>query len=253
MRTICVGLLFVFATAALAETPTCPPNYSYSGFTQPAQWRYVEDWECDPVEFPLQSPINIAGTFNEQRDKPITITYQPMLLTVKNSGHDFRVMPTLLNTISVDDIESATLDNFHFHTPAEHTILGQARLDGEIHFVHKDDKTGRTIVIAILLRAIGANNNVKLQPIIDQLPVDLCDSEITPVTLQPLLTSPITTYYRYIGSLTTPKCDGDVTFFVVPAVMGIGQSQLTALRRFGDNARVPPMDRNGREIIYVRP
>jgi len=252
MRTICVGLLF-FATAALGDSATCPPNYAYSGFTQPTQWRYVTDWRCNPDQYPIQSPINIAGRFDEQRDKPITVTYQPMPLIVKNSGHDFRVMPTLLNTISVADIESATLDNFHFHTPAEHTILGQARLAGEIHFVHTDDKTGRTIVIAILLRATGATNNMLLQPIINQLPVNLCDTELTTVTLAPLLPTSITTYYRYIGSLTTPKCDGDVTFFVVPAPMSIGQSQLTALRHFGDNARVPLQERNGREIIYVRP
>lgn len=247
MRTYFVLSIFV-AAAASGDTASCPPNFGYSGFTQPSQWQYIAQ-PCGTE--PFQSPIEIAAT-GEQRNQPITVRYHTMQLTVKNSGYDFRVPAAPGNTISVGDIESATLDNFHFHTPAEHTFRAQKRLDGEIHFVHKDDRTGRTVVIAILLRKDEKKNNAALQPIIDQLPIHLCDSKVTMVDLAPLLPPSIATYYRYIGSLTTPACDGDVTFLVVPTPMPIGEKQLRALRHFGENTR-PQQPRNDRPITYVRP
>ena len=240
-----VLLALLLAPLTLADTPGCPPNYGYSGYASPSQWQYVPEWHCGE---PLQSPIDISRPFGSEKGRPIAVHYQTMPLTVMNSGHDFRVIPTRENSISIDGVD-ATLDNFHFHTPSEHTMNGDRPTAGEIHFVHKDAKTKKVFVIAVLL-ALAKNDNRALKPIIDQLPIHLCATKETKVDLAPLLPPTITSYYRYVGSLTTPGCDGDVTFYVLPTPMPISRKQRDVLRTFGDNSR-PLQERHDRPITRV--
>lgn len=240
-------LVLLLAPLLLADAPTCPPNYSYAGFTNPSQWQYVPEWHCGSE--PMQSPIDIRPPFATERGKPITIDYKTTAVTVKNSGHDFRVIPKQPNSISVDGVE-ATLDNFHFHTPAEHTMFGRKRMAGEIHFVHKD-ANGKVFVIAVLLDVVNARN-AALEPILRELPIQLCGSKEATIALATLLPKTITSYYRYVGSLTTPACDGDVTFFVLRSPMPISERQRRVLRTFGDNAR-PLQERHDRPIASVLP
>jgi len=228
------ALSFFFAATALSAQTTCAPNFAFEGFTQPSQWRYINA-QCAIGQ---QSPIAIGTPFVNARNAPITVTYQPMPITVRNTGYDFRVLSTRNNRISVSGIGTATLDNFHFHTPAEHSIPGYGQLAGEIHFVHRT-AAGRIVAIAVLLTNTGASNNAALQPIIAQLPIHLCDTKVTTVNVNPLLPASIPAYYRYTGSLTTPGCNPDVTFLVLPTPMSIGASQLSTLAHFGKNARPP--------------
>ncbi len=81
-----------------------------------------------------------------------------MPLLVMNSGHDFRVIPTRPNSISVGEV-FATLDQFHFHTPSEHRLHGRPNTAGEIHFVHTDPVTHKHFVIAVLLRLARMDNS----------------------------------------------------------------------------------------------
>jgi carbonic anhydrase len=248
MRGLLLALLFLHPAFAFADLPTCPPNYGYSGYLVPTQWQFVKEWKCGTE--PLQSPIDVARPWTPEHGDPITVSYEAMPLTVMNSGHDFRVIPTRPGSISVGGV-IANLDQFHFHTPSEHTLGSRRPTAGEIHFVHTDPNTHEHYVIAVLLE-LSRKDNPAFQPIIDQLPIDLCASKESPTRLEPLLPEKIATYYRYVGSLTTPACDGDVTFFVLPTTMPISRKQRQALRRFGDNAR-PQQPRNGRPITLVVP
>ena len=248
MRTICAALLLFLATSASGDSPTCAPNYAYEGFTKPSQWRYI-DARCATGQ---QSPITIAPPLTPAHDGAITVSYYNggVAVAVKNSGHDFRVIPppptqTMKHEITVPDLGMARLDNFHFHVPAEHRIPGYGALAGEIHFVHKTPGGG-TVVIAVLLSDSGSANNSALQPIIaaiqpssSQPPIHLCDSKTVSVNLRPLLPPSIPSYYRYVGSLTTPGCDPGIVFLIRPTPMTIGAAQLGTLRSFGANARPP--------------
>jgi carbonic anhydrase len=256
MRRLLLTLLVLLSTPLLAEVvaaKTCPPNFGYSGYMPPSQWRFVPEWKCGTE--PLQSPIDIAMPFTSERNKAITISYHPMQVTVKNSGHDFRVIPSGENTMSVvvdGETVTATLDQFHFHTPSEHTMAGRPRAAGELHFVHVEPQTQKVYAIAVLLTST-TQANTNFNSIFARLPLNLCATATTNVDLKALLPATIGTYYRYTGSLTTPACDGDVTFFVLPNPMPMGAQQLETLRRFGDNARIPMEPRNNRPIVYVTP
>lgn len=248
MRRLLLILTIPLAVTALADSPKCPPNYGYAGYMLPSQWQFVKEWKCGTE--PLQSPIDVSRPSAIEHNMPITVHYQTMPLTVMNSGHDFRVSPTRPNSISVGEV-SATLDQFHFHTPSEHRINSRPNTAGEIHFVHTDPDTHKHFVIAVLLE-LARPDNAALQPIIDQLPITLCASRETTIELAPLLIETIRAYYRYVGSLTTPGCDGDVTFFVVSTTMPVSKKQRDVLRRFGDNAR-PLQPRKERAITQVVP
>ncbi len=58
------------------------------------------------------------------------------------------------------------LHQFHFHSPSEHTI-GGAEYSAEVHFVHREETTGKIIVIGVLLEAVDSGftvpNNAFLQ------------------------------------------------------------------------------------------
>lgn len=248
MRGLLLALLFTPALVAFADSSACPPNYGYSGYLAPSEWQFVAEWKCGTE--PLQSPIDVAQPWTQERGIPITVSYRAMPLTVMNSGHDFRVIPTEPGSITVGDV-TANLEQFHFHTPSEHTFGGHRATAGEIHFVHRDPNTKKIYVIAVLLQR-SRTDNPALQPIIDQLPISLCASTKSATPFEPLLPETITTYYRYVGSLTTPACDGDVTFFVLPTTMPISRRQIRLLRHFGENAR-PLQPRNGRPITQVVP
>ena len=50
-------------------------------------------------------------------------------------------MPGCSNLSVVFDGIRYEMEQFHFHSPSEH-LIGDARLDGEAHFVHVDRATG---------------------------------------------------------------------------------------------------------------
>jgi len=264
MRRLLLTLLVLCSTTILADDPPpapeaaamCPPDYGYSGYLPPAQWKFVEAWDCGKET--VQSPIAISGPYVDEFNKPVFVGYHQDrdLPTVMNSGHDFRVFPPRPsapekeNWISGTDLR-ARLVEFHFHVPAEHTLDG-VRYDAEMHLVHINPTTSKIYVIAVLLRK-GDAPNTALQPVFEQLPLNLCKTATAKLDLTGLLPKTIHNYYRYIGSLTTPPCTGGVTFFVLPVPMDIGAAQLTTLHHFGENAR-PLIERpTVPHIAHVRP
>ena len=41
----------------------------------------------------------------------------------------------------------------------------------------------------------------------------------------------VDTYFEYMGSLTMPMCDGDVRWFVLPAVVNVSSTSVTEMQR----------------------
>ena len=243
-----LALIFLFTPLTAFAQTACPASFDYSGFAPPSQWQYVTGWSC--ANGP-QSPIDISEPYGSDRNKTITVNYPATRVWVANSGYDFRVIPSVQGWITFPGVPRANLDNYHFHVPSEHTLGGAKQTAGEIHFLNVDPRNNTRYVIAVLL-TLDTVDNPKFDPIIAQLPLNLCQRRMTPANVASLLPATITTYYRYVGSLTTPKCDGNVTFFVLPQPMMIGPNQLAALHRFGDNAR-PPQPRLNRTITKVTP
>lgn len=141
------------------------------------------------------------------------------------------------------------LQQFHFHTPSEHSFEG-VRAPLEQHFVHGSDD-GRILVIGLLLFPGRAT---EVDRVLERLPAE-CDAEaveLEGLDLRSLLPRHILTV-RYEGSLTTaPYTEGVQWFLTQPgtaSASGIGNVQ--ALFPEGNTREVHPL--NGRQLLVQAP
>lgn len=157
-----------------------------------------------------QSPINIETA--HIADLPsIGFDYQPSWLHIVDNGHTIMVNyePGSFLLVGQNRYE---LKQFHFHHPSEETIGGR-RYEMEVHFVHTDSK-GHTAVLAVLVKE-GANN-AWLDTLWNNLPKQKEREEARNVSINAADLLPYDrSYYTFSGSLTTPPCTENVTWFVL--------------------------------------
>ena len=246
MRTRGAGCIVVttalaFASAASAQSGEAPAGDGYGGAT----WSYEgsrgpENWGRLSPAFRLcglgtmQSPLDIADTIPAHGD-PIVFDYGPVPLNIVNNGHTVQVNYAPGSGIAVSGRRYELLQ-FHFHAPSEHSIAGRLAAM-EMHLVHRND-AGRLAVVGVLLetgsensalREIWAHMPERKSPerTIDGVLIDAGD-----------LLPGDTSYYRYMGSLTTPPCSEGVSWFVLAEPVAIGRAQLDKLiRTIGANNR----------------
>jgi carbonic anhydrase len=137
------------------------------------------------------------------------------------------------------------LQQFHWHTPAEHEINGR-RGRMEMHLVHAA-ADGSLLVIGALIRQ-GRANRV-LEPIFEDLP-DVADETraVAAVRIDELLPANVSSY-RYMGSLTTPPFTEGVRWIVLSHPISLSKHQIHAFRELfeeGNSREVQPL--NGRRV-----
>ena len=141
------------------------------------------------------------------------------------------------------------LKQFHFHTPAEHTVDG-VRYPVEQHFVHAD-AAGRLLVLGVFLRP--ARDGGPVDRVLAELPLECGPSFTVPgVDLSSLVESN-PTVVRYSGSLTTAPYTEGVNWNVVPRPKGVSAASIRRLQGLfpqGDSRELQPLD--GRDLVLVR-
>lgn len=210
-------------------------DWSYDGATGPAHWASLSEAYA-PCDGDAQSPVDITGAQPDDRLPPLQVSYAPAPAQRDPSGHVTHV-----------DVEGAgaltfrgrryTLDQFHFHTPSEHTIEGQS-FAAEAHFVHEDD-AGAVAVLAVMIEE-GAESDMLRRTLSER------DVQIDPGRLLPADLS----YYTYVGSLTTPPCTEGVRWIVLRAPATLSPAQVERMK--GDHTNRPVQPLNGRRIA-MRP
>ncbi|GFT53615.1 carbonic anhydrase 6 [Nephila pilipes] len=190
-----------------------------------------------------QSPIAI-----KTKDTILDISAKKLLMknyeipitkaTIVNNGHSVQITPrdNVARTIEIQGC-TYTFQQLHFHwgsrydRGSEHT-LNDVRYALEAHFVHSS-KDNAIAVVGVLFQA-GTRNNAAFQPISNVLPcIPFKDNSVdlqSNLILNQLLPSNPASYFHYDGSLTTPGCSENVSWFVLKAINQIGEQQLTELR-----------------------
>lgn len=247
MRVLPLFLLSLFAAAAFAEEAdeSCPPRYSYCGYSGPAQWPNlpIENNQCGGQ---IQSPIDL-GTPRPTPGDAIEVKYKAGAATILNSGHDIRVIPKGdAGWIRIGG-KDYPLVNFHFHTPNEHRLPGVAAR-AEIHVVHKLGDS--YAVIGVMLTA-GAKYEA-LIPVFANLPTKACDKAEANIDFDKLLPEKLTSYYTYIGSLTTPTCTEGVNWYVLNVARTILGPDLARLGALGPNNRPIQNNLKPLDVRYIR-
>eukprot|EP00761_Pharyngomonas_kirbyi_P003411 gb/GECH01003415.1/.p1 GENE.gb/GECH01003415.1/~~gb/GECH01003415.1/.p1 ORF type:complete len:316 (+),score=19.81 gb/GECH01003415.1/:1-948(+) len=245
---------------------TC--SFGYKGNDGPEHWADLcgGKWKtCG--EGQKQSPINLnaddatapSGADADTLKQGINLSYPDSEAELIWTGHTVEVLldlPSVLFTNPVDNKDYSLLQ-FHFHTPSEHQINGD-QLDMETHFVTINDQDELSVIAILYQEDSGASNNPLLQQLIDiGLPTNKSDEKH--VTKDQYNFSSLFNatqsgpFFSYSGSLTTPPCSENVSWFVYNNPVMAPKSQLDAFRRvMSPNAR-PVQSINNRDIVMAQP
>ncbi len=208
-------------------------HWSYEGEGGPAHWGHLShDFEtCSTGK--SQSPIDISDAVKTDEDIKLHYTKSP--LRIINNGHTIQVN---IDKGSYAEINGKKYDllQFHFHTPSEHTVKGEA-FPMEVHLVHKSSD-GKLAVIGVMLKE-GKKNTI-IQSVWDNLPKEEEKDKLVKgvsISADELLPT-VRKYYNYSGSLTTPPCTEGVDWNVMVNPVEMSREQVEKFKTFYEmNAR----------------
>ena len=225
-------------------------NWSYDGSTGPSHWSELSSDFIACVEGHRQSPIDIhAKNCKELRSASnLELHYVPSVFDIVNNGHTEQV-----NCLTEDEMvfENNTyrLNQFHFHTPSEHTIDGKY-FPMEIHFVHLNEQN--ELAVVGLFVDEGAHN-AAFDPVFEHLPTHIGEHDIVPIPLNPIQFFPKNMdNFRYEGSLTTPPCSENVHWLVLEEHISMSKSQLSKFQKLfpHNNRPIQPLYERGVAVVH---
>ena len=244
-RIIFVPLTLALVVALFAQEHHSA-HWSYSGDQGPSHWA-----DLSP-EFALchsghhQSPIDIRNP--QKADLPaLEFDYKPSPLHIIDNGHTIMINYSPTSSIRVGD-KQYVLKQFHFHRPSEERIDGKA-YEMSLHLVHADEN-GNLAVVAVLLKR--GEENALVNELWSDVPhekeheVELDNVQINARALLPADLG----YYTFAGSLTTPPCTENVTWFVLKQPVTVSAAEIQRFEKlYRHNARPtePLYDRVVRE------
>lgn len=250
---------------------SCGKPQNVSSHTEKTEWGYESEngpdvWaELSPeyilcAEGKHQSPIDLVNP-TPAKLPPIICEYYPTThLNIRNTGHTIEVASPEGNWIEVDGTRYQLLQ-FHFHAPSEHTVASEF-FDMEMHFVHKSEE-GNLAVVGLLIESgdhnfafdpvwahlptipgetqrVEVNENSRVDPFLMLSP----DGQVTDDGVQPL-----SGYYHYDGSLTTPPCSEDVKWIVLTTPIEMSAAQIAAFKAIIHDNNRPVQPLNGRKLF----
>jgi carbonic anhydrase len=235
---------------------------THAGPAQPAakhEWDYGQEhgpqhWGDLKPEFAAckvghrQSPVDIQGT--QKADLPaIQFDYQPSPLRIVDNGHTIQVTYAAGSSIRVGEARYE-LKQFHFHRPSEARVHGRS-YDMELHLVHEDE-AGHLAVVAVLLEH-GHEN-----PLVRELWKDVPREKEKEALLEAVridaaqLLPSDRGYYTFDGSLTTPPCSEDVTWFVLKRPVQISADEVAQFAKLYPRDARPTQPLHGRVVRETR-
>jgi carbonic anhydrase len=221
-------------------------HWTYTGPAGPAKWGGLAKDFATCKLGQLQSPIDIVDADARKGDMPpLLFNYKASPLRIVDTGHTIQVNYAPDSWLTVEG-KRYELIEFHFHKPSEEKINGKG-YDMVAHLVHRD-KDGRLAVVAVLLEQGKESPLVKtlwgnLPPTREkEHAVDAV--QINAVGLLPQKKD----YYTFVGSLTTPPCSENVSWFVLKNPTQLSADEIARFAKsYPMNAR-PVQPVNGRDI-----
>lgn len=222
-------LLLLAATPALAQQPPNCPTRSTR---------------------PQQSPVDIRRATPTRLGRLVTSYPTDEEAKLFNTGRRVQVN-VHSGSVTLDSVRF-DLQEFHFHWPAEHELIG-TRPPAEIHMVHKTPD-GRIAVVGTWIRT-GARNRA-WDEIWAHLPSAGDDTTEVSVSIERLFgfsNLNAERVYRYCGSLTTPEYAEGVNWLMRRTAITMSRAQLDRLHQVMDRYSRGVQPLNGRVIRYRRP
>jgi carbonic anhydrase len=220
-------------------------HWGYSAEVGPSHWGELNEKFHMCSEGQQQSPIDVRGTSDVDLPK-LNINYKQGAKGVINNGHTVQVNIVDGDTLTLGG-DAYTLKQFHFHTPSENHINGKA-YPLEAHFVHAT-ANGKLAVISVMFQE--GIENPALHRIIRSFPLGLNQEKSIKLPSEYVNNVlPVdTSYYKFMGSLTTPPCSEQVKWFVMKEPLTASAAQIAAMHKeIGKNNNRPIQATNKRKI-----
>jgi carbonic anhydrase len=195
-----------------------------------------------------QSPIDIRNPGNADLP-PIRFDYKPSPLHIIDNGHTIMINYASGSYMTVGD-GSYELKQFHFHRPSEEKINGKG-YDMELHLVHANQE-GKLAVVAVLLQQ--GQDNPLVHELWDDLPKEKKKEEVrekVQINANGLLPAD-RGYYTFDGSLTTPPCTEDVTWFVLKQPVAVSPTEIEQFSKLYRNDARPTQPSYDRAVLETK-
>jgi carbonic anhydrase len=206
-----LALTAAWTTLAPAQHHKAGHGWGYDGDGGPSHWGDLMPEFAPCKNGHRQSPIDISSA--QKADLPtLQFDYTQSPLHIIDNGHTIMINYAPGSSLHVGD-KQYQLKQFHFHRPSEEKMHGK-QFDMVAHLVHADPE-GHLAVVAVLLEK-GVDNPL-VHELWNDLPKEKEKEEILDnvrIDLNKLLPAE-RGYYTFSGSLTTPPCSEDVTWFVL--------------------------------------
>lgn len=239
-------LCFACSTTSSVPPAVSKPAWSYTGANGPAHWGELSPQYALAKSGTRQSPIDIQSKSASRASlPPLQVNYAETTLEILNNGHTIEDDYHGGGTLNVGGHEYR-LAQFHFHSPSEHTLDG-VNSPMEMHLVHKDAQ-GQLAVIGVMISEGAAHP--ELAKLWKHLPAQPGRAEEVPgesVNAAKLLPASLSCF-RYSGSLTTPPCSEDVSWFVLRQPITASAEQIAAFRSIISGNNRPTQPLNGRVV-----
>ena len=218
-------------------------EWSYSGATGPEHWGDLDPSYVLAKLGRQQSPVDIRSPAPRELPK-IGFNYKPSRIHLVYNGHTIQENQDA-GSFAMEKGRSFALEQFHFHSPSEHTVNGH-QFPMEMHLVHKASD-GTVGVVAVLIEQ--GQHNSAFDPLWENLPGPARSQRDSQVTIDVgKLLPKEQSYYRYRGSFTTPPCTEHVEWVILTQPVHLSNQQIARFRKVIDGNNRPIQRLNGREI-----
>jgi carbonic anhydrase len=250
----CITLinLFIFigliSIAQANESDHSIHHWGYEGGEGPAHWGEMEqDHEKHLMcrEGVRQSPINFEKAPELKMDG-LHIEYSKSPVNLINNTHTV-LLKYQKGSFVVWEGEKFELLQIHFHHPSEHTVNGEA-FPMEIHFVHRSGDH-EYVVIGVFAK-YGKFNNI-IKKLWKDIPTEINKETLVKdhlIDAGALFPSSME-YFLYNGSLTTPPCSENVTWFVLEEPIEVSEKQVKYFQRYIDHNARPVQEQHHRIVV----
>lgn len=223
-------------------------TWDYGESKGPSHWAELSSEFAPCKNGHRQSPIDIRNPRKADLP-PIVFDYKPSPLHIIDNGHTILINYSPGSFISVGG-EKYALKQFHFHRPSEETIDGKG-YEMVVHLVHADEE-GNLAVVAVLLQK-GEDNPLvhelwKDWPKEKEKEEDLDSVQIDAAGLLPAIRG----YYTFPGSLTTPPCSENVTWFVLKHPVTVSTAEIEQFSKLYRHDARPTQPLYGRVVLESR-
>lgn len=242
-RIVCCAFALIVSSAA--QEQHAQHNWDYGEALGPSHWGDLKPEFAQCKTGHRQSPIDIRSPKKADLP-PIRFEYKPSALHIIDNGHTIMINYEAGSSISVGG-KKYELKQFHFHRPSEEKIRGKS-FDMTVHLVHAD-REGKLAVVAVLLQQ--GEDNPLVRELWNDLPNERGKEEVldkVQIDVSRILPSD-RSYYTFSGSLTTPPCTENVTWFVLKRPVSVSGAEIEQFSRLYRNDARPTQPLYDRDVL----